>query len=219
MTMTLFRTRSTCARHPRVAMPALARAMGTLAGLYIVSVALGFASFVLAFEVGLLQTMGMLFFRGLVLAALSGAFTLALVAAALARWPIRGLGNPRRLLGRRAFALGQHLLSRRRAGDDRPLRQRVRAGRNGGPSRPPLYTPDAMSALFTTVYVGDYAQIDRRLREQSATGNVERIGDSYRISPRGRRFIALSQRIGGAFGGDPRFASPKDAAPRARAED
>jgi hypothetical protein len=71
-----------------------------------------------------------------------------------------------------------------------------------------LFSSAEMSRIFTKVYVGDLAQIDRRMHEQSVTGNVEQLQDGYRITPRGRRFIAAAKVTSRLFGGDPRFASP-----------
>ncbi len=75
------------------------------------------------------------------------------------------------------------------------------------------YSADQMTKVFSDVYVGEDHQIDRRLREQLLSGNVERIGAGYRISARGKAFIQTSKLIAWMFEGDTRFVSPSSVDP------
>ncbi|MHB8286270.1 MAG: hypothetical protein ACYDD1_16565, partial [Caulobacteraceae bacterium] len=77
------------------------------------------------------------------------------------------------------------------------------------------YSAEDVSRLFTTVYVAQDRQIERRLREQVLSGNVQDLGGRYRISPRGAGFIGLSRAIAWMFDGDTRFVTPVHLAVRA----
>jgi hypothetical protein len=70
------------------------------------------------------------------------------------------------------------------------------------------YSSDQMAQVFSNVYVGEDRQIDRRMEEQLLSGNVERVGDGYRISAHGKALIETSKLIAWMFDGDTRFVSP-----------
>ena len=72
------------------------------------------------------------------------------------------------------------------------------------------YTADEMSTLFTKVYVGDDRQIARRLREQAVSGTVERNGDGYRISARGRLVIAAARIVAKLFDSHAGILAPEE---------
>ncbi len=76
-----------------------------------------------------------------------------------------------------------------------------------------------MAKVFSDVYVGEDQQIDRRMREQLLSGNVERVGDGYRISAHGKAFIQTSKLIAWMFDGDTRFVSPPAEQPSAKPRD
>ena len=54
------------------------------------------------------------------------------------------------------------------------------------------FTAARMRGIFEGVYLGEYRQIERRMGEQAASGNVIPVGDGYVITPQGRAFIRLS---------------------------
>jgi hypothetical protein len=67
------------------------------------------------------------------------------------------------------------------------------------------YTNAELEAAFIKRYLGDFHQIDRRMREQVTSGNLERIGEKFKITKQGRAFITLSRTIVWLFDTDPRF--------------
>ena len=71
-------------------------------------------------------------------------------------------------------------------------------------------TPE-LQRLFVDRYVRDMAQIDRRVAEQTQSGNITLENGHIRLTERGRRFLALSRNIGRAFATDPRFVRPEAA--------
>lgn len=58
---------------------------------------------------------------------------------------------------------------------------------------------------FRRVYVDDWAQIDRRLKEQELSGNLERGAAGWRLTPQGRAFMGTARVMSSLFQGDPRF--------------
>jgi hypothetical protein len=68
----------------------------------------------------------------------------------------------------------------------------------------PLTEQEARDA-FVRVYVSDWAQIDRRIREQELSGNLERASSGWRLTPQGGAFMKTARAMSGVFGGDPRF--------------
>jgi hypothetical protein len=181
-----------------------------LIGLYTATLAVGFAALVVFFKAGAFDGITVLFFRGLILSVLAFVVTLALMLAMLA---LRR--RPDVLSGRDAFSTAIVSLAFNicflvvvPVTVDRSVSIFVLGEMNKEPDR--LYSSQDMSQLFTTVYVQDYQQIDRRMREQTATGNLEAVGDRYRISARGRTSIATAKLVLWLFGGEARLANPAD---------
>lgn len=73
----------------------------------------------------------------------------------------------------------------------------------------PLTEAEARDA-FVRVYVDDWAQIDRRLKEQALSGNLEQGPDGWRLTAQGRAFMKTARALSSIFGGDPRFVGRKD---------
>ena len=193
--------------------PARARVYPTLlalAGLYVAMLVVGFVAFAALFKAGTLSGMAVMFFRGLILALVAFVGTFALALAALSRRGSSGL-NGRDAFGAAVLSLSFNIsfLVVVPVTVDRSISIFVLGQMNAAPDR--LYSSDDMSRLFNSVYVGRYGQIDRRLREQTIAGNVEAIGDKYRISARGRLSIATAKLVVWLFGGDARLADPASA--------
>lgn len=72
----------------------------------------------------------------------------------------------------------------------------------------PLTAAEARDA-FVRVYVDDWAQIDRRLKEQALSGNLEQGPDGWRLTAQGRAFIGAARAMSSLFKGDPRFVGGK----------
>lgn len=73
----------------------------------------------------------------------------------------------------------------------------------------PLTGAEARDA-FVRVYVDDWAQIDRRLKEQALSGNLEQGPEGWRLTAQGRAFMKTARALSAIFGGDPRFVGRKD---------
>jgi hypothetical protein len=73
----------------------------------------------------------------------------------------------------------------------------------------PLTATEARDA-FVDVYVDDWAQIDRRLKEQALSGNLEQGPGGWRLTPQGRAFVNTARLVSRLFGGDPRFVGRTD---------
>lgn len=183
-------------------MSAIARALRTifaLGALYAVAVVLGLGLLVLAFRLGVLASIDILFYRGLVI--IAGVAGLVFVGLALALRRRRPWGlQPRDALAAAVLSLSVNLsfLIVAPVTVDRSISIFVLGQMAADPEA--TFTPDAMSALFARVYVGDYHQIDRRLHEQAVSGNVEPVGNNaYRITARGRSVIEVSRVIAALF--------------------
>ncbi|WP_336490484.1 hypothetical protein [Methylobacterium nigriterrae] len=184
---------------------ALRWAVGQVA-LHILAVSLGFLCFVALFQIDLLPGIGILFYRGLALLIVAFVVTLglALVAAGrLADWGVRR----RDALGACILSLALNLgfLVLLPVTVDRSISVFVLAEMAAHPDE--AYTAERMRGVFEKRYLGEYRQIDRRLQEQAASGNVRASGDAYVITPQGRAFIRLSRLVANAFRTDPRFVT------------
>ncbi len=175
--------------------------------LYAAAPVIGFVVLVALFRAGVLAQVNILFYRGLALIALAFVATFGAVFAVARRGPIAGVR------GRDAFSAAVLSLAFNLCflvifpvTIDRSISVFVLGQMAAHADR--AYSADEMSKVFSDVYVGQDQQIDRRLREQLLSGNVERVGDGYRISAHGRAFIQTSKLIAWMFDGDPRFVSP-----------
>ncbi len=70
-----------------------------------------------------------------------------------------------------------------------------------------------ITEIFVQKYVGDMRQMDRRIAEQTASGNVVTVDGHVRLTDQGHRFLALSRTLARLFGTDPRFVGLSPAAP------
>jgi len=175
--------------------------------LYATAPVIGFALLAALFRAGVLAQVNILFYRGLVLIALAFLATFGVLFALARRGPIAGVR------GRDAFSAAVLSLAFNLCflvifpvTIDRSVSIFVLGQMAAHADR--AYSANQMAKVFSDVYVGDDQQIDRRLREQLLSGNVERVGDGYRISAHGKAFIQASKLIAWMFDGDTRFVSP-----------
>ena len=152
---------------------------------------------------------GVLFYRGVFALAATGLALLVVFAFALPRLPRRlGLTAPDALGGAivatsllfAGFVLGPvtvdrsisvFMLSQFDAADHPLSEQETRE-------------------KFVRIYVGEWDQMARRLREQEISGNLEHTADGWRLTPQGRSFMSVARIMSSVFGGDPRFVGRKD---------
>jgi hypothetical protein len=175
--------------------------------LYAAAPVIGLAVLVALFRSGLLAQVNILFYRGLGLIALAFMATFAVLFAMARRGPIAGVR------GRDAFSAAVLSLAFNLCflvifpvTIDRSISVFVLGQMAAHADR--TYSADEMAEVFSDVYVGEDQQIERRLHEQLLSGNVERVGDGYRISGHGKAFIQTSKVIAWMFDGDTRFVSP-----------
>lgn len=63
---------------------------------------------------------------------------------------------------------------------------------------------------FVKTYVVDWSQMDRRVKEQQISGNLEPAeGGGWRLTPQGRRFMEVARWMSWLVGADPRFVGRK----------
>jgi len=183
--------------------------------LYAAAPVIGFALLVALVRAGVLAQVNILFYRGLALIALAFLATFAAVFVLARRGPIDGVR------GRDAFSAAVLSLAFNLCflvifpvTIDRSISVFVLGQMAAHADR--TYSSDQMAKVFSDVYVGEDQQIDRRMREQLLSGNVERVGDGYRISAHGKAFIQTSKLIAWMFDGDSRFVSPPTSGAKAR---
>ena len=63
----------------------------------------------------------------------------------------------------------------------------------------------ALEQVYTREYLGDMQQIDRRIQEQSLSGNIRVEQGRIHMTAQGKRLLEGGRMIGGWFGADPRF--------------
>lgn len=147
------------------------------------AVALGLGCFVLLFQTDLWSGVTILFYRGLILLGVAFLLTLAATAA------LAGLGRAWGL--RRRDALGACVLSLALnlsafvilpVTVDRSISVFLLGQMAAHPEE--RFTPERARTVFETVYLGAFRQMERRLSEQQASGNVAQTADGYVITPR-----------------------------------
>ena len=187
--------------------------LAALALLYATALATGFALLVLLFKAGVLGGVSVLFYRGLALIGVAAVLTLAGLALAIGRAAGRRL-QARDALGAAAMSLAFNLCFFVLAPVtvDRSITIFMLGQMSAHAQQD--YSAPQMTRLFTSVYVGEDRQIERRLSEQALSGDVEDLGGRYRITARGRALIAVSRAVAWLFDSDTRFVAPAAASRR-----
>ena len=182
------------------------RVWAGLLAFYALAVALGGGVLVGLFKSGLLGAMTILFYRGVALVAVGGAVTFVLLAVA-ARFASRSLS------ARDAFAaavlsasVNLSFLVVFPVTIDRSQTLFILGEMSTAPDQ--SFSPREVRNFFVGTYVDDYRQMDRRLQEQTISGNVEKTAQGYRITRQGQSVIDMSRAIAGLFDVDPRFINP-----------
>ncbi|MCI6282959.1 hypothetical protein [Selenomonas sp.] len=73
-----------------------------------------------------------------------------------------------------------------------------------------VYSKDEIRHLIYDVWLNDYNAAERRIDEQLVSKNIEPVGDGYRISLGGKRFILLCRKIAVIFPVDDKFLYPRE---------
>jgi hypothetical protein len=173
------------------------RQLALLAGLTLA----GFAIYVLLFWAGAASSIGILFYRGLVLA-----FVVAIVVALAAVFLVRRSSDSSLPIAAAALSLSFNIcfLVLLPVTVDRSitvyLLSKIERQQQQGIDAP------ALERSFLADYVAGMGAIDRRVDEQKRSGNVTVGSDGkVRLTPQGRRFMALSRAVARLFGTDPRI--------------
>lgn len=179
----------------------LIRSLGLLALAYAAALLIGFLLYVGLIRSPLLAGMTILFYRGVALAAVGAGILLATGLIMRRRLSL----DPATLVGGIALSLAFNLcfLVVFPVTFDRSISMFLLArieGRDGA------LDARSLESLFARQYLGDMRQIDRRIAEQTLSGNirVDRAGRIH-LTPQGQRLLASARTIGGWFDTDARF--------------
>lgn len=181
---------------------------GKAAALCLALSAVAFVLFVLFFKLGLLAGITVLFYRGIILAALVSVS----VFGAAGLMALRGAIHPSVALAAAAVSASINLtvLIVLPVTIDRSVTVFLLSHMDRHPHE--AFTAADLERHFIKVYLDRFQQMQRRMDEQELSGNVERVGPGYRISPQGRSFVEMSRSVAWAFDTDPRFVDPDAAA-------
>jgi hypothetical protein len=167
--------------------------------------ALGILILVTMFKIGVLSNIEILFYRGLMLSAIAGVLTAIAVGLTGQRY---GFASARDGLaaGLVSTLLNLHILILGPVTIERSLTGFVLGAMAATPDR--TMTAAEIRSLFVSRYVGDWQQIERRLAEQVISGNIQPVGNGYRLTPRGQSFVQSARRMVWLFeGADPKFVT------------
>ncbi|MCB1535747.1 MAG: hypothetical protein KDJ44_13735 [Rhodoblastus sp.] len=70
-------------------------------------------------------------------------------------------------------------------------------------------TVDEVRERFVKTYVVAWDQMNRRLKEQQISGNLEPAGTGWKLTAQGRRFMEIARWMSWLVGADPRFVGRK----------
>jgi len=159
------------------------------------------------FQIGCLQEISVLFYRGLALVGIAELFCFVVLTLASRKWP---MWKMRDVVSASAFAAGAAvcLLILLPVTIDRSISTFMLTQMAARPDR--AFTPAELRSLFVDVYVERYGQIERRLSEQEISGNVSPTAAGFQITPQGLAFVRLARLVSSVFGTDPRFVMPAD---------
>lgn len=185
------------------------RKFAILAGTYLAMLAVGFLLFILLIRSPAFSSLSILFYRGVLLAALAAALLAILGVFAFWKWRISDL---QAIVGGVALSLSFNLcfLVLFPVTFDRSVTMFLLARIE---QRDGQLDEAALNRIFLKEYVGDMRQIHRRVEEQALSGNILVEAGRIRLTPRGRQLMSTSRAVGRWFGADPRFVDPESSLP------
>jgi Zn-dependent protease with chaperone function len=183
-----------------------------LAWVYCVALILGFVIYVALIRSPLFAELNILFYRGTIIAVIAALVLAAALAAAAKYW--RSIDVPT-AVGAVVLSLSFNIcflvifpvtidrsvtvfLLSRMEQLDRPV------------------STQELQRIFEKEYIQEMRQIERRVDEQSLSGNIVRSSNGITLTPNGRRFLNSSRTIGRWFDTDPRFTDTGDEAKSVR---
>lgn len=173
---------------------------------FLVAVLVGFAIWVALFKLRVLAGMPVLFYRGVALVILSAALTFGLALFAVLRFGL----PPSTALAAAALSASFNItfLIVFPVTIDRSVTVFLLGQMANAPARG--LRPDELRSTFDRVYMGDWNQVQRRMDEQTLSGNVAPAADgAYRITDQGRSFLRFSRTVAWMFDTDPKFIDGK----------
>ncbi len=180
-----------------------------LALTYLATLTTGFLLYVLLIRSPLLGGIGILFYRGVFIAVVTAA--ILLICGIRLRQRLRL--DPATIVGGAALSLAFNIcfLITFPVTFDRSITMFLlsRIERQDGQLTAPM-----LEQLFVREYLGDMRQIDRRVAEQTLSGNVRVQQGHIHMTAQGARLLAGGRIVGGWFGADPRFVTPPPDAAR-----
>lgn len=166
---------------------------------------IGLFTLVALFKSGLLaRTIDILFYRGVVLCVVAAALTVAIVWFTGSRWQF---ANARDAIaaGVLSFGLNLSFLVVAPVTVDRSVSVFILGYMATDPATP--MSVSDLRNVFERRYLGEWRQIERRMEEQTVSGNVAPSGNGYVLTSRGKSFLATSKLIAWMFDTDPRFVT------------
>lgn len=175
--------------------------------IYAAALAGGFLLYLVLIASPLLGSIPLLFYRGVLIAFVGALLLGGLMGLAARRVPMLDLST---VIGATALSLAFNIsfLIVFPVTFDRSITMFLlaRIERQDGQLTPPM-----LEDVFVRQYLGDLHQIDRRVREQTLSGNIVQRGDGrIELTPQGRRLLSSARTIGSWFGADPRFVTAPD---------
>jgi hypothetical protein len=180
--------------------------LGRTSLLFGCAILVGFVFLAIMFKLQVLHRVDVLFYRGIVLIAVSGLLTFAalLFAAPLFR------ATPSAAFSAAVLSMSINLsfLIVLPVTIDRSISVFLLGYMDQHPTT--SFSTSQLRDVFSDTYVDRYQQIERRMDEQLISRNVEQVGKGYRISAQGRAFVTFARGIAWLFDTDPRFISRRD---------
>lgn len=172
----------------------------------------GFLLFLLMFSHGLASSVGILFYRGIILAAAS-----ALAIGILAAWLARRRDDASLPIAAAAvsFSLNICFLVLLPVTVDRSVTVSLLSTVES--RQPAGISPDTLERSFVPNYVVRLRAVPRRIDEQVKSGNLEVGSDGkLRLTRQGEEFMRLARTVARLFGTDPRFVNAPPALEQGR---
>lgn len=183
----------------------MGRIIRTLTGLALFTL-LGLALLILLVRSPLFQSVTILFYRGFLLCFIASVLV-ALIASLF--WRRRWTEQMPLVIAAAALSFSANIsfLIIIPVTIDRSISVFLLAGIETETAQGRTVTPDKLQSLFVDRYVVGMRQIDRRIDEQSRSGNIVVERGEIHLTQRGRDFVGFARMIAKFWDTDPRFVS------------
>ncbi|MGL6352155.1 MAG: hypothetical protein ACRC2U_20455 [Aeromonas sp.] len=174
--------------------------------LYLVAISAGFLIFVALVRSPFFQNIEILFYRGTVLATVAALLLVCTLGLIARKWRMIDMSS---LIGAAALSLSFNIcfLVLFPVTIDRSVTVFLLA-RMERLDRP--VSRQELEQIFYDQYIVQMQQVDRRLAEQRASGNITGSNEAAILTDNGRQFLNVSRKIGDWFNTDDRFVGGGD---------